>query len=1115
LISQLLPTRRRYLALICRTLVGTATLAAARVAAGPVDFDVAAQSADGALMDFARQAKVEVIFSFDELHKAESTGVVGKCEPEDALNRLLTGTGFTAHRNARGRFVVVRILPPVGSIRGKLVLPDGRAAAGVRVMIPAVKMALETSASGEFVFTSVEPGSYQIFASGRGFQTLQVDGARVVANRVVTLDNLVIKVALDPAPMEPFVVEAHSARPVMDDGREVATAPRTAIGNLDKPRSEDDSLSYGVFDRDQIIRSGVINLNDFLKQELLDSDATTLPPNESGATSSFVSGSSNLNLRGYGADATIILVNGRRLPEIVTALPGTGSSGAQAPQADVNVIPISMIERVEVLPASASAIYSGSPVGGVINIVLRPDINTTELTTTYTNALAGSHAPESTISLLHGETLLGGALRVRLNATYTQVTPPTEAELGYIRSNLLANPQTEDQLFRATPNVSSAGSEPLFGPGTPNFTSVAAGADGSGGLASFANRQGIQSLNLFQPLGGGLADSPDSLGYPYGRKQKGFSLFGSVTYDATPWLQLGVDASAGRTVNSTGYSVFEGSLNLPASSPFNPFGQSVNVTLNETAPHLGEDYDEAHIDYYSAVAGLLLKMPWGWQASVDAQYGLSITDYRGVEGVDPNRWQQLVNEGIYNPLRDTQAFGPPQQFYDQVLIFYGTEGSFARLGDYNTFDGSVRLTNTDLRIPTGVASVTVGSDFRYEDLATYVDTLRYGDGTLVSPPDEWVGRSLQRISVFGEVEAPLVPKKHLPSWILDIDADIAARYTASDVAHEANLAPTGAIKVDFAGGLTLRGSYATSNRFPTPVLSSEVVPNSGGAPGSGIVSLVDVFDPVLDQYENVQASDAPNPNLKPEAAVTQTVGMIFQRGDIQRLRVSVDFADTVTSGEETYLDTSQVVDLENLLPGRVVRTPEPGGAVGPITAVYTGTFNLAWRHSYEWTTSFDYAWTDCLGGTLEAYCRWIYFQRYDIEFLPTLKPVDELRDPDGSTAGLLKHRMNFGVGWSDRAFGFGIDGHYYHSRILPMQEWPAQGSDEVSPYTQLDAYVQRDLGGWLPWKSSHFGIRGQARVDNIFDAGPPKFADDPTGAGVQSYGDWRRRVYSLSVTVTY
>jgi iron complex outermembrane receptor protein len=626
----------------------------------------------------------------------------------------------------------------------------------------------------------------------------------------------------------------------------------------------------------------------------------------------------------------------------------------------------------------------------------------------------------------------------------------------------------------------------------------------------------VQSLGLFQAPGGGLVDSPDSLDFPYGRRERSLSLFGSVTYDVRPWLQVGVDGSAGRTVNNTGYSVFEGSLVLPGSSPFNPFGQSVNVTLNETAPLLGEDYDEAHINYYSAVAGLLLTMPGGWRASADAQYGLSITRYRGIEGVDPGAWQQLVNEGIYNPLRDTQAHGPPRQFYDQALIFYGPEGSFAELGDYDTFDASLRITNAGLRFPTGQASVTFGGDYRYEGLGTYSDKLLYGDGTPVGPPDTWVGRSIQRISTFGELQAPLVPKRRLPAWIRDVETDVAARFTASDIAHEANLAPTGAIKVDLEGGLSLRGSYATSNRFPTPVLSTEVVPESGGAPGTGIVTTVNVYDPRLMQYENVQASDAPNPSLKPEAAVTQTAGVIYERGDVQRVRASVDFVDTVTSGEETYLQPGQVVDLEGLLPDRIVRAaPAAGAAVGPITAVYTGTFNLAWRHSYEWNTSLDYTWTDCLGGTLEAYCRWIYFQSYKIELLPTSKPVDELRDPDGTTTGLLRHRMNFGAGWSNQAFGFGVDGHYFHSRILPMVEWPAQGSDQVDPYLQFDAYVQRDLGAWLPWKGSGFGLRGQLRVDNVFDAGPPRFEGDPTGAGVQTYGDWRRREYSASVTVSF
>ena len=222
------------------------------------------------------------------------------------------------------------------------------------------------------------------------------------------------------------------------------------------------------------------------------------------------------------------------------------------------------------------------------------------------------------------------------------------------------------------------------------------------------------------------------------------SFFGSAIYDVLPWLQVGLDATFGRTINNTGYSVFDGNLVLPASSPFNPFGQAVNVTLNETAPGLGADYDEARVDYYSAVLGLLVKMRNSWQASLDAQYGLSVTRYRGLEGVDNGRWQQLVDEGVYNPLRDTQVYGPPQQFYDQALVFYGAEGRFVTLGDYDTFDSALRIMNPSLALPTGSASVTFGGDYRYARLGTYTNLLTYGDGSLVAPPAEWVGRSLQQ-----------------------------------------------------------------------------------------------------------------------------------------------------------------------------------------------------------------------------------------------------------------------------------------------------------------------------------------------------------------------------------
>ena len=70
-------------------------------------------------MAFCRQAKAELLFSFDELHQARSVAVSGRYEPEDALGRLLEGTGFSAVQKGAGRFVVTPI-DNRGSIKGRL-----------------------------------------------------------------------------------------------------------------------------------------------------------------------------------------------------------------------------------------------------------------------------------------------------------------------------------------------------------------------------------------------------------------------------------------------------------------------------------------------------------------------------------------------------------------------------------------------------------------------------------------------------------------------------------------------------------------------------------------------------------------------------------------------------------------------------------------------------------------------------------------------------------------------------------------------------------------------------------------------------------------------------------
>ena len=99
----------------------------------------------------------------------------------------------------------------------------------------------------------------------------------------------------------------------------------------------------------------------------------TLPQNFAGAAHEGSSGTgadrsfsniayaTGLNLRGLGADATLVLVNGRRLS-------GTGVAGDFA---DISSIPASAVQRVDVLLDGASALYGSDAVAGVVNVVLR------------------------------------------------------------------------------------------------------------------------------------------------------------------------------------------------------------------------------------------------------------------------------------------------------------------------------------------------------------------------------------------------------------------------------------------------------------------------------------------------------------------------------------------------------------------------------------------------------------------------------------------------------------------------------------------------------------------------------------------------------------------------
>ena len=103
-----------------------------------------------------------------------------------------------------------------------------------------------------------------------------------------------------------------------------------------------------------IARTGLVSVGDVL-QALSSTDGTGLRPITTQTNGS--DGASQISLRNLGAERTLILVDGRRWV--------TDGSGI----VDLNTIPSSMIERIEVLKDGASAIYGSDVLAGIINFI--------------------------------------------------------------------------------------------------------------------------------------------------------------------------------------------------------------------------------------------------------------------------------------------------------------------------------------------------------------------------------------------------------------------------------------------------------------------------------------------------------------------------------------------------------------------------------------------------------------------------------------------------------------------------------------------------------------------------------------------------------------------------
>lgn len=381
-------------------------------------------------------------------------------------------------------------------------------------------------------------------------------------------------------------------------------------GSRIQQRLEDSPNPVIVLGRDDIDRAS----RDAIGKVLQQLPAMTGSPQNTNRNNGG-DGSTRVDLRGLGSARSLVLVNGRRFVY--------GGVGADT-SVDVNMIPTSMLERIEVLGVGSSTIYGSDAIGGVVNFITREDYDGAELSASYAQS-SKNDGDIWDIRFVAGQTFgrgyftFGGEL-VNQQAVF-QGARDYSKDTEYIRADGTIGTSGSSNLpqgrFRVPANNALGLSPGLY-------TRV----DGSGEPTTAADFR------------------------PYVNPDDNYN-FAPINYLQTPsrreylWLLGGLDITENVAAFFEGllhhrgseqllaptpyFSQFEGPVlpngrnGVPADNFYNPFGVAINDVRRRFSEAVGRRFTQ-DVDTERFVAGLRGDLAAGWQWELSATYGRNDTD---------------------------------------------------------------------------------------------------------------------------------------------------------------------------------------------------------------------------------------------------------------------------------------------------------------------------------------------------------------------------------------------------------------------------------------------------------------------------------------------------------
>jgi outer membrane receptor protein involved in Fe transport len=823
-----------------------------------------------------------------------------------------------------------------------------------------------------------------------------------------------------------------------------------------------------------------------------------------GSIASVLTQRTNINMRGLGAANTLVLVNGRRMSRSGNI---RGSDGY-----DLTGIPVSAIERIEVLTDGASAIYGSDAMGGVVNIILRKNYSGTELTTSYENTFDTDTAVTN-VALTHG--IARGPLALTLNASYQK------------RNSFAA----VDRYFSATDDWTKLG-------GTTGLDGVAS-SFGAGGFATGAgivqavsgNLPGRTSPYALIPDNATGAARPatdyvsvvgNANGVPAytGDRAKYVNLISPQftrtigfrgTYELRPALQFYFNGGYNETRthiegmpvnfrNSIGAAnTTSGVLAVPADYPGNPFG--VIVRLNKTFWELPTDLQGQKFTINSNHS---------FATGLNGKFG---SDWRYEVGLNWNR-SLLKNQNAFDPVLEAAPFNAAIAAR-RLVLFYDSRtqkpndldllrsmlrpGNVGDRTDTTNWSASADGPLPWLKLPAGAIRLASGVEHTTEQIKTYQAT----------PENPLINLSLlggfkrTLTSAYTETRFPIVAPAHQVPLLHRVDLTAAIRYDDySDAGSD--WSPRYGAQVRPFKWLLLRATRNYSFRAPTINALYRPITDSSNTNTAGFT------DPVRNELVTgtVITKIGGNIGLKPEHAVSDNLGTVFEVPFkfFKGLSISVDRLQLDINDQIASLGSLQ--EWATLAPERLIRDATTNRVIG----VDTRSTNIA-RLELE---TFDYALNYSRGtpwGNLSARLAATEYKSRNAIRIPGAAPVPSVH--------LYPTRLSWQAFWGKGPYGAGVSGFYQENswtsaartltQFASVIEWNVQASYDFgyqAVQQRLSAGGAAAMTRWQSLRANPFAdTKLSLVVNNVFDREPPH-RQGRAGFGVT---DPRMMRYSLTL----